>query len=57
MYVLRLRGDRAVFSRTREDGALEVVIRPRHTEAYPVLDIDPNAPFLDLLRPLTPPKA
>ncbi len=54
VYVLRFQGDRAVFTRKREDGTIEVVVRPRHTEAYPVVEIDPEGPFTDLLRPPEP---
>jgi len=51
----RILHDRCLRSRSGPRSALEVVIRPRHTEAKPLLEIDPNGPFLDLLRPPTPP--
>jgi hypothetical protein len=52
--VLRFQGKRAVFTRKREDDTIEVIIRPDSTSVYPVNEIDPNGPFVDLLRPFEP---
>jgi len=49
IYCLRFHGDRAVFSRPREDGATEVIIRPEHTEVFPVCSADPNGLLGDLI--------
>jgi hypothetical protein len=48
-YTLRFHGDRAVFTRRREDGTVELIIRPEHTQVFPVCRADPNVPLGDLL--------
>jgi len=54
VYVMRFQGDRAVFSRRREDGTLEMIIRPDTVSVYPVSDIDPDGIQLLPLPPSLP---